>query len=86
MSEANKTSPTVCSPWMMKKEQPSIISESAHLVPLFTTKMHGWMDEPDSDAMNIDHILDGMKPVNLSHEGGEFYEMIEQCLESMSKL
>ena len=45
-----------------------------------------WMDEPDGDAMNIDHILDGTKPVDLSHEGGEFYEMIEQCLESTSKL
>ena len=43
-----------------------------------------WVDEPD-DSMDIDHVLDGTKPVDLSHEGGEFYEMVEQCIEITSK-
>ena len=39
-----------------------------------------WVDEPD-DFMDIDHVLNGTNLVNRSHEGGEFYEMIEQCIE-----
>jgi hypothetical protein len=44
-----------------------------------------WIDEPNNDAMDVDHVLDGTNPVDLSHEGGEFYEMIEQCIESTLK-
>jgi hypothetical protein len=44
-----------------------------------------WIDEPNDYAMDVDHVLDGTNPVDLSHEGGEFYEMIEQCIESTSK-
>ena len=43
-----------------------------------------WVDVPD-DFMDIDHVLDGTNPVDLSHEGGEFYEMVEQCIEITSK-
>jgi hypothetical protein len=45
-----------------------------------------WIDEPDNDTMDIDQVLDGTIPVDLSHEGGEVYEMIEQCIKSTSKL
>ena len=34
----------------------------------------GWEDIKDV-AMDIDQILDGTNPVELSHEGGEFYEL-----------
>jgi hypothetical protein len=44
-----------------------------------------WIDEPNDNAMDIDRVLDGTNPVDLSHEGGEFYEMIEQCIESTIK-
>jgi hypothetical protein len=44
----------------------------------------GWVDVP-YDAMDIDRVLDGTNPVDLSHEGGEFYEMVEQCIENTSK-
>ena len=43
-----------------------------------------WVDVPD-DSMDIDHVLDGTNPVDLSHEGGEFYEMVEQCIKITSK-
>ena len=32
----------------------------------------GWEDIEDV-AMDIDQVLDGTNPVELSHEGGEFY-------------
>ena len=38
-----------------------------------------WVDVPN-DFMDIDQVLDGTNPVDLSHEGGEFYEMVEQCI------
>jgi hypothetical protein len=43
-----------------------------------------WVDVPD-DFMDIDHVLDGTNPVDLSHGGGEFHEMVEQCIEITSK-
>jgi hypothetical protein len=43
-----------------------------------------WVDVPD-DFMDIDHVLDGTNPVDLSHEGGEFYEMVEQCIQITTK-
>ena len=44
-----------------------------------------WIDVP-YDAMDIDSILDGSAVVDLSHEGGEFYALVEQCVETMSQL
>src|SRR5882762_9192923 len=44
-----------------------------------------WMDVP-YDAMDMDSILDGSAVVDLSHEGGEFYELVEQCVEKTSRL
>lgn len=43
-----------------------------------------WEDVPN-DFMDVDHVLDSTNPVDLSHEGGEFYEMVEQCIEITSK-
>ena len=43
-----------------------------------------WVDVPN-DFMDIDQVLDGTNPVDLSHEGGEFYEMVEQCIKITSK-
>ena len=40
-----------------------------------------WVDVP-FDAMDLDSILDGSAMVDLSHEGGEFYELVEHCLET----
>jgi hypothetical protein len=37
------------------------------------------------DAMDIGGVLDGTNPINLSHEGGEFYELVEHCIETTSK-
>lgn len=38
------------------------------------------------DAMDLDSILDGSAMVYLSHEGGEFYELVEHCVETTIKL
>jgi hypothetical protein len=46
------------------------------------TREDEWIDD---DAMDVDRVLDGTNPVDLSHEAGEFYEMIKQCIESTSK-
>ncbi|KIK04383.1 hypothetical protein K443DRAFT_4685 [Laccaria amethystina LaAM-08-1] len=35
--------------------------------------------------MDIDGVLDGTNPINLSHEGGKFYELVEHCIETTSK-
>lgn len=43
-----------------------------------------WIDVP-YDAMDIDSILDGSAVVDLSHEGGEFYELLEHCVETTSR-
>ena len=47
----------------------------------------GWEDIEDV-AMDIDQALDGTNPVELelSHEGGEFYELVEHCIKSTSKV
>lgn len=34
----------------------------------------------DVDTMDIDNILDGTVPIDLSHEGGEFSELVEDCI------
>ena len=44
-----------------------------------------WTDEFNDEAMDVDHVLDGTNPVDLSHEGGKFYEIIKQCIEGTSK-
>jgi hypothetical protein len=44
-----------------------------------------WTDVP-FDVMDIDSILDGSAVVDLSHEGGEFYELVEHCVETTSRL
>jgi hypothetical protein len=44
-----------------------------------------WIDLP-YDAMDIDNILDGTAVLDLSHEGGEFYELVEHCVETTSRL
>lgn len=44
-----------------------------------------WIDVP-YDAMDLDSILDGSAVVDLSHEGGEFYELVEHCVETSSTL
>ena len=44
-----------------------------------------WEDIQDV-AMDIDQVLDGTNPVELSHEGGEFYELVEHCIKSTSKV
>ena len=43
-----------------------------------------WIDVP-FDAMDLDSILDGSAVVDLSHEGGEFYELVEHCVETTSR-
>lgn len=43
-----------------------------------------WIDVP-YDAMDVDSILDGSAVVDLSHEGGEFYELVERSIETTSK-
>ena len=43
-----------------------------------------WQDEP-YNAMDVDSILEGTAVVDLSHEGGEFYELVEHCVEATSK-
>ena len=40
-----------------------------------------WIDVP-YEAMDIDAILDGSAAIDLSHEGGEFYELVECCVET----
>jgi hypothetical protein len=44
-----------------------------------------WFDVPH-DAMDLDSILDGSAVVDLSHEGGEFYELVQHCVETTSRL
>lgn len=43
-----------------------------------------WQDVP-YNAMDVDSILDGTAVVDFSHEGGEFYELVEHCVEATSK-
>ena len=43
-----------------------------------------WLDVP-YDAMDVDSSLDGTAMVDLSHEGGEFYELVEHCVETTSR-
>jgi hypothetical protein len=49
-----------------------------------TTGESEWNDVP-YDAMDIDSILDGSAVVDISHEGGEFYELVERCVETTSR-
>jgi len=42
-----------------------------------------WLDEP-YNAMDVDSILQGTAMVDLSHKGGEFYELVEHCVEATS--
>ena len=37
-------------------------------------------EDIDNNTMDIDQILDGTAPVDLSYEGGEFYELVENCI------
>ena len=43
-----------------------------------------WIDVP-FDTMDLDSILDGSAVVDLSHEGGKFYELVEHCVETTSR-
>ena len=43
-----------------------------------------WLDVP-YDAMDIDSIVDGTAVVDFSYEGGEFYELVEHCVETTSR-
>jgi hypothetical protein len=36
-----------------------------------------WEDEERTDPIDISAVLDGEIPIDLSHAGGEFYEMVE---------
>ena len=36
-----------------------------------------WEDEEGSDPIDISAVLDGETALDLSHAGGEFYEMVE---------
>jgi hypothetical protein len=49
--------------------------------PERTTAESDWFNVP-YDAMDVDSILDGTAVVDLSHEGGEFYELVERCVET----
>lgn len=44
-----------------------------------------WIDVP-YDAMDIDSILDGTAVLDVSHEGGEFFELVEHCVETTARL
>ena len=43
-----------------------------------------WINVP-FDTMDLDSILDGLAVVDLSHEGGEFYELVEHYVETTSR-
>ena len=45
----------------------------------------GWVDVDDEESMDIDMVLDGTNPVDLSHEGGEFCDLVEHCIEATTK-
>ena len=44
-----------------------------------------WVDVDDDDPMDIDLVLDGTNPVDLSHEGGEFCDLVDHCIEATTK-
>lgn len=50
-------------------------------VPLETdgvnTDSMDWEDEGGLEPVDISAVLDGETPIDLSHAGGEFYEMVE---------
>ena len=49
-----------------------------------TTAEGDWLDV-SYDAMDVDSILDGTAVVDLSHEGGKFYEFVKHCIETTSR-
>jgi hypothetical protein len=44
-----------------------------------------WVDVDDEEPMDIELVLDGTNPVDLSHEGGEFCDLVEHCIEATTK-
>jgi hypothetical protein len=50
-------------------------------IPLETDSVNmdnmDWEDEEGTASVDISAVLDGEIPIDLSHAGGEFYEMVE---------
>ena len=67
----------------LSKEERQAFDHLREPVPDLTTDSE-WIDVPH-DAMDVDSILDGSAVIDLSHEGGEFYELVEHCVETTSR-